>query len=107
MPAKYTPGSVVLSHHGVISGSRLRPLIETADLWQVEERRHEPGRRDDVIDLDGNVAARVGPPQADGQGAVAALGPLDPVEGSIEDRDAAAKDEILVGLDVAGTDARE
>jgi hypothetical protein len=78
-----------------------------ADRRQVEQRRHEPGRRDDIIDLDHEIPAAVGPTEVDGQAAVPARRPLDPVEGGIEDRDPAAEHVVLVRLDVPGAHPRK
>ena len=97
-------------HGGALPPRRLdrqpaRPEGRDAEIGQVEQRRHEPGRRDDVVDLDGEVGAAVGPPQVDGQPAVGAA--LDPVDGGVEDADPAAQDVVLVRLDVARPDADE
>ena len=72
VPAKKIPGTVVLSHHGVWAGSRLAPKVATPRSGRSSERTDEPGRRDDLVDLDLEVAAPVGATQEQVEAAVAA-----------------------------------
>ena len=106
VPAKKTPGRLALSHHGVWTRQLARPNVATPRSGRSRSGADEPGRRDDVVDLDGEVAAAVGPPQAD----VEAPSPLALDAGrSPASRigDAAAQDVVLVRLDVAGPDPDE
>ena len=105
VPAKKNPGTVVLSHHGVCAGQPARPDRRDAELGQVLERTDEPRGGDDLVDLEREVAAAVGPPEVHRQGAVAARHGLDALDRGVEDGHAAAEHVVLVRLDVPGADA--
>ena len=105
VPAKKMPGTVALSHQGVWAGSRLAPNVATPS-----SGRSTSGHTNPVAEMTSStstrqVAAAVGPAQADVERAIAAGDPLDAFDGRIEDGDAATQDVVLVRLDVAGPDA--
>ena len=85
-----------------LDGQLAGPEGRDPELGQVDERGHEAGRRDRVVDLDREVRAAVGPSQVDGQPPVG--GPLDPVGRGVEHADPTAEDVVLVRLDVPGAD---
>ena len=58
---------------------------DDAEVGEVTERCREPGRGDDVLRLEPQVAAAVGPTQVHRERPVAALDPLDPVDGRVDE----------------------
>src|SRR3954449_3952734 len=76
-----------------------------AKVGQVLERGDEARRGDDIIDLDREVGAAVGPSQMRRQPAIS--GRFDPIHRRIKDAHAAAKDEVLERLEVARPDTDE
>ena len=106
VPAKKMPG-----HGRALPARRLDrqpalPERRDAELRQVEQRRDEPGRRDDLVDLEREVVAAVGPPEADGRAAPSARRSIRSIAAS-RIAHAAAEDVVLVRLDVARPDADE
>ena len=101
VPAKYTPGTVVLSQKGVWTGSRLaRPATPNSEVAS--------GGVNPVAAMTSSTSRAIRP-------AVGRLDdrrrpsgrPLDPVDRGVQDADAATQDVILVRLDVAGPNADE
>ncbi len=104
VPAKKMPGHGRALPPRGLGGQPARAECRDAQVGQVLQRTDEPGGRDDLVDLDLEVAAPVGATQEQVEAAVAAGRRLDALERGIEDRHATAQDVVLVGLDVARPD---
>ena len=102
-PREVDPGHLGALPPRRLDGQATRPERPDTEVGQVLQRADEAGRGDGVVDLDRQVRPAVGAPQVGGQAAV--VGPLDPVDGRVQDVDPAAQHVILVRLDVARPDA--
>jgi hypothetical protein len=88
-----------------LNGETARAEDLAPELRQVQQRRGEARRRDDLVRVDGQVATAVGAVEVRAERTVRE--PLDRSDRRVEHGDPSTEHVVLVRLDVAGADADE